>query len=107
MADTTPSRPLSISSLTSTQAGGREFNRLQKQPAPGHLAQVWSDLKVDLPKPLGKPFSDLKKRLVTPDKYEAIQASWDRLRAALKEKAAEIEAIGPDVRDIFNHEEKR
>lgn len=98
-------RRLSITSMTSTQAGRREFNRVQKNVAEGHLTQVWSDLKLDLPKPLEKRFIDLKKRLVTPENYEAVQASWDRLRAVLKEKAAEIEATGPDVRDTLKIED--
>lgn len=95
-------RRLSITSMNSTQAGRREFNRVQKNVAEGHLTQVWSDLKLDLPKPLEKCFVDLKKRLVAPENYEAVQASWDRLRAVLKEKAVEIEAAGPDYIPIVD-----
>ncbi|KUJ12421.1 DUF1479-domain-containing protein [Mollisia scopiformis] len=96
MAAATLSHRLSMISLTSTQAGRREFTRLEKQAAAGHLTQVWSDLEADLPKPLEHRFVDLKKRLVPPEQYEALQASWDRLRIALKERAVEIEAAGPD-----------
>lgn len=92
-----PPHRLSMTSLR------REFTRQEKKVAEGHLAKVWSDLEVDLPAPLEQRFVDVKKRLVTRDKYEAVQASWDRLRAELKKRAIEIEAVGPDVRTTLTY----
>lgn len=98
MAATTLHRRPSVISLESTQGNRREFNRQEKKVAKGHLGKVWSNLEVDLPAPLEERFVGVKKRLVTIENYEAVQDSWDRLRAELKKRAIEIEAAGSNVR---------
>lgn len=89
----------SFGSFASTKADRRQFNRLKKDDKPG---DVWGTLDSDLPKPLDKRFVDIKKRLVTPENYAAVQDSWDRLLVALKERAADIEAAGPDVSPLIH-----
>jgi hypothetical protein len=92
----TPSSRSSFDSFASSNPARRQYHRLKKNAEP--KANVWVDMSSDLPKPLERRFVDVKKRLVTPDKYDAVQASWDRLLVALKEKAEEIEEAGPSVR---------
>ncbi len=90
---TIPTRS-SFSSFVSTNPDRKQFNRIKKDDKPG---DVWGTLDSNLPKPLDKRFVDVKKRLVTRENYAAVQDSWDRLLIALKDKATEIEAAGPDV----------
>lgn len=87
----------SVNSLASTNPERRQFNRIKKDNTSD---KVWGNLESELPKPLDKRFIEVKKRLVTPENYSAVQKSWDRLQIALKDRAAEIEDAGPEV----NHE---
>ncbi|KAE9380703.1 DUF1479-domain-containing protein [Stipitochalara longipes BDJ] len=91
-----PSSRSSFESLASSNPARRQYTRLKKKAQVGSLDEVWANLDSDLPKPLDKRFIDVKKRLVRPENYEAVQASWDRLLLALEERAKVIESIGPD-----------
>lgn len=93
MEAATERRP-SISSLASANPDRRKITRIKKDDRP---VDVWGTLDSDLPKPLDKRFIDVKKRLVRPENYQAVQDSWDRLLVALKDRAAEIQAAGPSV----------
>ncbi|KAL5318853.1 hypothetical protein ACEPPN_013920 [Leptodophora sp. 'Broadleaf-Isolate-01'] len=83
----------SVNSLASTNPERRQFNRIKKDNTSD---KVWGNLESELPKPLDKRFIEVKKRLVTPENYSAVQKSWDRLQIALKDRAAEIEDAGPE-----------
>jgi len=85
----------SFDSFASSNPGRRQFNRLKKDAS--KVVDSWTEMKNELPQPLDKRFVEMKKHLVTPDKYAAVQASWDRLLLALKKRAAEIQADGPSV----------
>lgn len=98
-AMTTVAARSSFGSFASTNPNRRQFNRLKKDDKPG---DVWGTLDSDLPNPLDKRFVDVKKRLVIPENYAAVQDSWDRLLVALKERAVEIEAAGPDVSPLIH-----
>lgn len=89
-----PTSRSSFDSFASSERTRREFTRFKKDARP---SAVWVDLNNDLPTALDKRFVDVKKRLVTPDNYAAVQASWERLQIALKERAAEISETGPNV----------
>lgn len=89
-----PASRSSFDSFASSERTRRQFTRFKKDACP---STVWVDLNNDLPTALDKRFVDVKKRLVTPDKHAAVQASWDRLQIALKDKANEIVETGPNV----------
>jgi hypothetical protein len=97
-AVTSPSSRSSLDSFASSNPARRQYTRIKKTVQVNALAEVWANLKSELPKPLDKRFSDVKKRLVRPENYEAVQASWDRLLLALEERAKVIESTGPNVR---------
>ncbi|RDW62059.1 hypothetical protein BP6252_11492 [Coleophoma cylindrospora] len=59
-------------------------------------AGAWADTRGAKPKPLDARFADVKKRLVKPAHYAALQASWHRLLQAIDERVNVIEAAGPD-----------
>jgi len=92
-----PSSRSSLDSFSSSNPARRQYTRLKKKAQVGSLDEVWANLNNDLPKPLDKRFIDVKKRLVRPENYEAVQASWERLLVALEERAKAIEPIGSDV----------
>jgi hypothetical protein len=94
---TPPSRS-SFDSSASSNPARRQYTRLRKQAGVGGLDEVWGDLNSGLPNPLDKRFVEVKKRLVRPENYAAVQGSWDRLLIALEERAKVIESIGPSVR---------
>jgi len=85
----------SFDSFASSNPARRQYNRLKKDSS--RIVESWTDSKGELPQPLDKRFVEVKKRLVTPDKYAAVQASWDRLLLALQKRAVEIQADGPSV----------
>lgn len=60
-------------------------------------AGAWADTGGEKPKALDARFADVKKRLVKPEHYAALQESWDRLLLALEERVKVIEDAGPDV----------
>jgi Protein of unknown function (DUF1479) len=95
-----PSSRSSFDSIASSNPARRQYTRLKKHAPIGGWNKVWGDLKSDLPTPLEKRFIDVKKRLVTSDNYDAVQASWDRLLIALEERAKAVESTGPDVRPL-------
>jgi len=94
MAAAVASSRTSLDSLASSERTRRQFTRIKKDAG---SSNVWVGLNDDLPTALDERFVDVKKRLVTPENYTAVQASWDRLQVALREKADEIAATGPDV----------
>lgn len=55
------------------------------------------------PKPLDKRFADIKANLVKLENYAAVQASWDRLIKALRERSMEIESAGSNVTCQLHH----
>src|SRR3978361_922944 len=95
-----PSSRSSVDSFANSNPARRQYTRLKKTAQVGSLDEVWANLDSDLPKPLAKRFIDVKKRLVTPEKYEAVQASWDRLLTALEERAKVIESTGSSVKPL-------
>ncbi|KAJ4479863.1 hypothetical protein C8R41DRAFT_843006 [Lentinula lateritia] len=60
---------------------------------------IWASNEGIKPKPLPAKFAELKKHLVKPEDYHAVQASWDRLLVALEQRVKEIENKGPTVSD--------
>jgi hypothetical protein len=95
-----PSSRSSFDSFASSNPARRQYNRLKKIAQVNSLDEVWTNLNSDLPTSLDERFINVKKRLVTPEHYEVVQASWDRLLLALEERAKVIESAGPDVRPL-------
>jgi len=93
-----PASRSSVDSFASSNPARRQYTRLKKEAAVGGLDEVWGNLENELPTPLDKRFIDVKKRLVRPENYAAVQASWDRLLNALEKRATVIESTGPNVR---------
>lgn len=101
----TPSSRSSFDTFASSNPARRKYKRLKKNAQVGGIDEVWTSLKSDLPTPLDKRFIEVKKRLVQPENYEAVQASWDRLLVALEERTKIIESAGPDVRPLCDERE--
>jgi len=95
-----PSSRSPLDSFASSNPARRQYTRLKKKAQVRSLDEVWANLNNDQPTPLDKRFIDVKKRLVRPENYEAVQASWVRLLLALEERAKHIESIGSDVRRL-------
>ncbi|KAI9732013.1 MAG: hypothetical protein M1834_004464 [Cirrosporium novae-zelandiae] len=57
---------------------------------------TWASGEGDLPPPLDPRYVEVKKRLVRPENYEAVTASWFRLLDALEKEVEVIEAAGSD-----------
>jgi hypothetical protein len=92
-----PSSRSSFDSFASSNPARRQYNRLKKNAQVNSFDEVWTNLNSDLPTPLDERFINVKKLLVTPEHYEAVQASWGRLLLALEERTKVIESAGPDV----------
>ncbi|KAL1747369.1 hypothetical protein HDZ31DRAFT_32071 [Schizophyllum fasciatum] len=88
----------SIESFRSS-ATSASFSRaaLHKRLTKDTSKDVWASLQGDKPTPLDARFADVKKNLVKPEHYAALQASWTRLITALEHRASEIEAAGPSA----------
>jgi hypothetical protein len=107
VAATLTSRP-SFNSFSSSNTSHKQYVRLQKNIGTASFGQkdneTWA--KSDEPTELEPRFAELKKRLVRPENYAAVQASWERLLISLEEKAAEIKKKGPEVRLKTRREEE-
>lgn len=84
--------------LTMLRHEPKPFKRLQKVVSTG----AWANTDGTKPPPLESRFSDIKKRLVSPERYDAVQKSWERLLAAMEQRVAEIEREGPKVSHMSN-----
>lgn len=58
---------------------------------------VWGNLDGDKPDALEARFADVKKSLVKPEHYAAVQDSWTRLIKVLETRTAEIDKAGPSA----------
>ena len=76
----------------------QQISRLSKpKPKAATNDDGFTHLEGTKPKPLDKRFADIKANLVKLENYAAVQASWDRLIKALRERALEIESAGSNV----------
>ena len=92
----------SIESFKSSATNASAISRaaLHKRLTKTTTKAVWANLDGDKPAPLNARFADVKKSLIKPENYEAVQASWTRLIEALEKRAAEIESAGPSVSNL-------
>ncbi|KIY52987.1 DUF1479-domain-containing protein [Fistulina hepatica ATCC 64428] len=81
-----------LSTATSATQKLSQYRRFQKTSR----SNVWASPDSDFPTVLDARFLEVKKRLVKPENYEAVQDSWYRLLDALKRRADEIEKAGPE-----------
>ncbi|KAJ3785782.1 hypothetical protein GGU10DRAFT_421595 [Lentinula aff. detonsa] len=85
----------SLRSIRSTATNRTTIhNRLQKA-LPTKDRDVWASNEGNKPQALPARFADLKKRLVKPEDYDAVRASWDRLLLALEQRVQVIKTAGP------------
>ena len=89
----------SIESFRSSATNASAISRaaLHKRLTKTTTKAVWANLDGDKPTPLDARFAGVKKSLIKPENYEAVQASWTRLIEALEKRASEIEKAGPSV----------
>lgn len=84
-----------LTSSTGSERKRRQYTHFKKDVK---STKVWVEAEAGgLPPLLDRRYVDVKKRLVKPEHYAALQASWDRLQIALQQKAEEIAAVGPNV----------
>uniref|UniRef100_D8QDF4 DUF1479 domain protein n=1 Tax=Schizophyllum commune (strain H4-8 / FGSC 9210) TaxID=578458 RepID=D8QDF4_SCHCM len=89
----------SIESFRSSATNASAISRaaLHKRLTKTTTKAVWANLDGDKPAPLDTRFANVKKSLIKPENYAAVQASWTRLIEALEKRAAEIESAGPSA----------
>lgn len=88
----------SLRSVRSTATNKSSLHQRLQKALPTKEKDVWASTEGAKPSALPARFADLKKQLIGPEKYAAVQASWDRLLVALEKRAKEIEAEGPSVK---------
>ncbi|KIK70204.1 hypothetical protein GYMLUDRAFT_213378 [Collybiopsis luxurians FD-317 M1] len=106
MATATVLRPRpstdSLGSVRSTMTSKSLMHQRLQKALPSKDKDVWANTQGTKPKALPARYADVKKNLVKPENYEAVQASWERLLLALEKRATELESAGPLAVPIVN-----
>ncbi|KAJ4468825.1 hypothetical protein J3R30DRAFT_3304421 [Lentinula aciculospora] len=85
----------SLKSIRSTATDRSTIHRRLQKALPTRDKDVWANNEGTKPKALPAKYADLKKSLVKPEDYDAVQASWDRLLVSLEKRVKEIKSAGP------------
>jgi hypothetical protein len=87
-----------LNSLQTVSNPGPQILRIPKPKPKAAINDVGlNHIDGNKPEPLNKRFADVKASLIKPENWAAVQASWERLINALRERASEIDSSGSNV----------